>query len=243
MSHDHRPDGRLRLAAALLVSVTAALTRELDSLTIMLGLTLLAIPFAVRHAQLSVNDLAQRLLAVNLFVLAIWLTVPLDWATLSLRTDRVHLAAQLSLRVNLLVVSVTLLLTGMNGIELARAAIALGVPRSLGALLALAVRQIALLSSTRVRLERAMRARAYRPRLGWRTLEVSAQLVAWLIIHALVRSERLEMGLKVRGATASSWPTRPPSHWHALPRSEWLLLLGVALALVLALALPRIGWG
>lgn len=242
MSHDHRPDGRLRLAAALLVSVTAALTQDLDSLTIMLGLALLAIPFALRHSPLSVNDLVRRLLAVNLFVLAIWLTVPLDWASLTLRAERIQLAAQLSLRVNLLMLSVSLLLARMNGIELARAAVALGLPRSLGALLALAVRQIALLSSTRMRLERAMRARAYRPRLGWRTIKVSAQLVAWLIIHALVRSERLEMGLKVRGATASSWPTRHPSHWHSLPRSEWLLLLGVVLALALALAVPQIGW-
>jgi cobalt/nickel transport system permease protein len=240
MSHEHRADGRLRLAAALLVSIVAALSQSLDTLSIMLGFALLAaLLLAATRAGVG-KSLIRRMLTVNVIVIAIWLTVPIDWPTLAWHDEGIVLATQMSLRINVITLAVSMLLMQMSGIDLARAAIALGLPQSLGTLLALAVRQIAVLAETRNRLEQAMRARAYRARVGWRTLRVSAQLVAWLIVHAIVRAERFELGLKARGLTATRWPTRRSSPWRSLPGSEWALLCGLALALTMAVWLPRI---
>ena len=45
----------------------------------------------------------------------------------------------------------------------------------------------------------AMRARGFRPRLNRRTLYVTAQSVALLLIHALLKAETAQMALKCRG--------------------------------------------
>jgi cobalt/nickel transport system permease protein len=240
VSHDPRPDGRLRLAAVLAVSLTAASIRSTHALAALLLLAILAALVLILRAERSAGPLARRMAIVSLFVLWIWLTVPVDWRSLSLHDAGITLAWQMTLRIELIALAALLLLGGMDGIDLARAAVGLGLPRSLGALLAVSVRQIALLGETHQRLRRAMRARAYRPQFSRRTLQVSAQGVAWLIIHAWLRAERLGLGLKARGLAATGWPVRQASGWRSLPWSEWVILAGVIAALAVALTMSGI---
>jgi cobalt/nickel transport system permease protein len=236
MSHEHHPDGRLRLLAALLVSVASTAITSIHTLAIMLLLALLASFFVIIRRTLSLRWLAKRIGVINVFVLWIWFAVAIDWRSLTPSDSGTALATQMTLRVNVIALAVSLLLGRMSGIDLARAVVGLGLPQSLGALIALAVRSVAILADTRTRLEQAMRARAYQSRFGWRTIRVSSQLVAWLIIHALVRSERLELGLRARGLSAMNyWPVRRHGHWNTLPRSEWLLLGSVAAAIAIAM--------
>lgn len=238
MSHDHRPDGRLRLAAALLIGIAAAATRSVDVLAVMLLASLGAALIASRRLALSLSDLGKRLLIANSLVIGVWLTVPVNWRTLSLDESGIDLALQISLRINLIIITVSLLLQRMSGLDLARAAAGLGLPRSLSALLAFAVRMVGLLGDTRARLDQAMRARAYRPAFSWRTIRVSAQLVAWLIVHALVRSERITLGLRARGLATLHASALRPSPWHSIPLAEWRLLLAIVAAIGVAMALP-----
>ena len=63
----------------------------------------------------------------------------------------------------------------------------------------LTVRYIALLGELRQKMDIAMRARGFRPRLNRRTLYVTAQSVALLLIHALLKAETAQMALKCRG--------------------------------------------
>lgn len=240
MSHQHHPDGRLRLTSALLICGVAAATSSLSSLSIMLGLALLVTPLVIIRERISSYWLLKRLTLTNVFVLWIWLAVAIDWPDLSVHEEGVTLALQMTLRVNTAALAVSLLLAKMNGIELARAIVGLGLPQSLGALVAMAVRSIALLSETRARLEQAMRARGYHAKFGWRSIQVSAQLVAWLIIHALIRSERLELGLRSRGLSSMHWPMRRHGHWNSLPWSDWIVLGSVAAAIALAMAAPEL---
>ncbi len=238
MSHEHRPDGRLRLAAALLTGFSVSLIQSIDTLLILLLFSVAAaIAVAICNERFP-RKVLKRLVIVNFFVIWIWVTLPIDWLTLSWRASGAQLALQLTLRINVIALTVSTLLYRMSGIDLARSAVGLGVPQSLGTLLALAVRSIALLESTRSRLEQATRARAYRATVSLRTIRVSAQLVSWLVVHALVRSERIRIGLTARGYTTMRWPTRQHSHWHSLPISEWLLFLGVLAAIVSAWLLP-----
>ena len=134
----------------------------------------------VARKALSWPALLRRLAAVNLFVVGVWLTVPIHWPSLALHDAGIALAWQITLRVNVIALAASLLLARMSGIELARAVTGLGLPASLGALLAQAVRSIALLAETHARLTRAMRARGYRADFGWRSVRVSAQLATSL---------------------------------------------------------------
>lgn len=237
MSHEHHADGRLRLASAVLVSIATTAIHSIGALITLLMLALFASVVVIARRTLSPDWLLRRLVAINIFVAWMWLVVAIDWPNPAFSETGIALASQISLRVNTLTLAVSLLLGRMSGIDLARASVGLGLPQSLGALIAFAVRAIALLAETRGRLEQAMRARAYRAKFGWRSIRVSAQLVTWLIIHALVRSERLELGLRARGLTSPHWSTRRHGHWNSLPRSEWLLFVGVSASLLLAVLL------
>lgn len=237
MSHDPRPDGRLRLVAVLLVGFSAALIRSVEALTFMLLVVGVAALVVTARTGLSLRALGRRLAAVNLFVLGVWLTVPVDWREPALHDAGIALAWQITLRVNVIALAASLLLARMSGIDLARAATGLGLPQALGALLALAVRSIALLADTHTRLKQAMRARGYRPAFGWRAVRVSAQLATSLLVHALVRSERNTLGLRARGVSLSRWPTRSPGSWRSLPRADWWLFACVLAAIAIAIAL------
>lgn len=240
MSHEHRPDGRLRVAAALVVSIAAASIDSIETLLILLLISVVAAIVFVFRGRLEFQPLIKRLAVVNIFVVWIWLTIPVNWPALEWNNGGIAMALKLSFRINIIALAVGVLLMRMNGIDFARAVVGLGFPQSLGTLLALSVRSITLLENTRARLGQAMRARAYRATVSLRTLRVSSQLVAWLIVHALVRGERIRLGLAARGYTTMRWPTRQHSHWHSLPTSEWALFFGVVAAIVLAWFLPKI---
>ena len=241
MSHVHHPDGRLRLAATLVVSVAAALTTSLASLLVMLSIALLVTIFVAAKDRALITNVSRRLLRVNAFLSLVWITTAITWRDAAIDTIGALFAMQMTLRVNIVTLAATLLLMRMSGVDLGRAAVGLGLPTALGALLAQLVRQVALLSETKTRLERAMRARAYRPAFGFRSLHVSAQLVAWLIIHALARSERLSLGLRARGMNSLRWPIRTSTAWRALPKSDWSILAVVMLIVGLCSFLPRLG--
>lgn len=240
MSHVHRPDGRLRLAATLLVSVAAALTQALSSLCAMLLIALLAMVIVVTADKTLLNNIGRRMLRVNAFLVIVWITTSVNWRYMAIDEAGALLATQMSLRVNIVTLAASLLLARMSGVELGRAAVGLGLPNALGALLAQVARQVSLLSETKTRLERAMRARAYRSALGFRSLQVSAQMVAWLIIHALARSERISLGLRSRGMSSTRWPTRESTAWRALPKADWSILGVVIVIIGFCLLLPTL---
>jgi len=238
MSHEHRADGRLRVASALLVSLAAAMIRSIDTLLILFLVALIAATVVTTKSKIPLAVLAKRLAVVNFFVLWVWLTIPINWGSFSLSETGIALAVQIALRVNVIALAVSSLLVGMSGIDFARALVALGLPQSLGTLLALSVRALVLLENTRARLEQAMRARGYRSTMSTRTIRVNAQLVACLIVHALVRSERIRLGFIARGYTDLRWPSRQHSHWYSLPVRNWILLISVAVIIVATVTLP-----
>jgi cobalt/nickel transport system permease protein len=240
MSHVHHPDSRLRLAATLLVSVAAALTQALSSLCAMLLIALLAMVIVVTADKTLLNNIGRRVLRVNAFLVIVWITTSVNWRYMAIDEAGALLATQMSLRVNIVTLAASLLLARMSGVELGRAAVGLGLPNALGALLAQVARQVSLLSETKTRLERAMRARAYHSALGFRSLQVSAQMVAWLIIHALARSERISLGLRSRGMSSTRWPTRESTAWRALPKADWSILGVVIVIIGFCLLLPTL---
>ena len=130
------------------------------------------------------------------------------WATFSwkigengieLNFQGIELAEKLSLRTHLLLISLWLFLWNINDAVLVQAIGKLPLPEKLIQLFVLTVRYIALLGELRQKMDIAMRARGFSPGLNRRTLYVTAQSVALLLIHALLKAETAQMALKCRG--------------------------------------------
>ncbi|MBN6071283.1 energy-coupling factor transporter transmembrane protein EcfT [Aggregatibacter actinomycetemcomitans] len=143
----------------------------------------------------------KRWLALNGFTLLLWLTLSWRIGTegMELNPEGMETALLITLRMNLLLFSLWLLLWKMNDTVLVQAIGKLPLPPKLIWLFVLTVRYIALLGELRQKMDLAMRARGYRAGLNRRTLYVTAQRVALLLVHALLKAETAQIALKCRG--------------------------------------------
>lgn len=223
-------DPRLRLAAAIVASVLISQLQAVPLLAVLAAAGAGALALAAIRGLAPPRALLRRALAINAFVALLWLTLPWQLAADGPRLSEagIALALQLSLRTNAIALLCLALLAGLDAFAIARAAAGLGLPPRLARLLLLTVRYLGVLDDTRQRLDRAMRARGFRPRADRRTLAVIGQQIALLLVHAMLRAERAELALRARGYRADAAPAQRQGR----PR---LWAAGTAAACVLAL--------
>ena len=156
---------------------------------------------SLQFSQKSFLPYLKRWFALIIFIALMWAT--LSWKIgengIELNFQGIELAEKLSLRTHLLLISLWLFLWNINDGVLVQAIGKLPLPEKLIQLFVLTVRYIALLGELRQKMDIAMRARGFRPGLNRRTLYVTAQSVALLLIHALLKAETAQMALKCRG--------------------------------------------
>ncbi|AYO32978.1 TPA: energy-coupling factor transporter transmembrane protein EcfT [Haemophilus influenzae] len=176
----------------------------LSDLTWLIPLNVLAVSLffiSLLFSQKSFLPYLKRWFALVIFIALMWAT--LSWQIgengIELNFQGIKLAEKLSLRTHLLLISLWLFLWNINDAVLVQAIGKLPLPEKLIQLFVLTVRYIALLGELRQKMDIAMRARGFRPRLNRRTLYVTAQSVALLLIHALLKAETAQMALKCRG--------------------------------------------
>ena len=176
----------------------------LSDLTWLIPLNVLAVSLffiSLLFSQKSFLPYLKRWFALVIFIALMWAT--LSWKIgengIELNFQGIELAEKLSLRTHLLLISLWLFLWNINDAVLVQAMGKLPLPEKLIQLFVLTVRYIALLGELRQKMDIAMRARGFRPRLNRRTLYVTAQSVALLLIHALLKAETAQMALKCRG--------------------------------------------
>ncbi|HHF3817560.1 TPA: energy-coupling factor transporter transmembrane protein EcfT [Haemophilus influenzae] len=176
----------------------------LSDLTWLISLNVLAVSLFFISLQLSQKSFLpylKRWFALVIFIALMWAT--LSWQIgengIELNFQGIELAEKLSLRTHLLLISLWLFLWNINDAVLVQAIGKLPLPEKLIQLFVLTVRYIALLGELRQKMDIAMRARGFRPGLNRRTLYVTAQSVALLLIHALLKAETAQMALKCRG--------------------------------------------
>ena len=176
----------------------------LSDLTWLIPLNLLAVLLffiSLQFSQKSFLPYLKRWFALIIFIALMWAT--LSWQIgengIELNFQGIELAEKLSLRTHLLLISLWLFLWNINDAVLVQAIGKLPLPEKLIQLFVLTVRYIALLGELRQKMDIAMRARGFRPGLNRRTLYVTAQSVALLLIHALLKAETAQMALKCRG--------------------------------------------
>ncbi|OOF38741.1 ABC transporter permease [Rodentibacter mrazii] len=143
----------------------------------------------------------RRWIQLSLFIALMWGT--LTWRIgengIEFYPQGILLAEILSLRTNLLLFSIWVFLWNVNETVLIQALGKLPLPEKLIQLFVLTVRYITLLGELRQKMDRAMRARGYQPKFNSRTFYVTAQSVALLLIHALLKAEMAQIALKCRG--------------------------------------------
>ena len=176
----------------------------LSDLTWLIPLNALAVSLffiSLQFSQKSFLPYLKRWFALIIFIVLMWAT--LSWKIgengIELNFQGIELAEKLSLRTHLLLISLWLFLWNINDAVLVQAIGKLPLPEKLIQLFVLTVRYIALLGELRQKMDIAMRARGFRPGLNRRTLYVTAQSVALLLIHALLKAETAQMALKCRG--------------------------------------------
>ncbi|PRM16621.1 Cobalt transport protein [Haemophilus influenzae] len=176
----------------------------LSDLTWLIPLNALAVSLffiSLLFSQKSFLPYLKRWFALVIFIALMWAT--LSWQIgengIELHFQGIELAEKLSLRTHLLLISLWLFLWNINDGVLVQAIGKLPLPEKLIQLFVLTVRYIALLGELRQKMDIAMHARGFRPRLNRRTLYVTAQSVALLLIHALLKAETAQMALKCRG--------------------------------------------
>lgn len=176
----------------------------LSDLTWLIPLNVLAVSLffiSLQFSKKSFLPYLKRWFALIIFIALMWAT--LSWQIgengIELNFQGIELAEKLSLRTHLLLISLWLFLWNINDAVLVQAIGKLPLPEKLIQLFVLTVRYIALLGELRQKMDIAMRARGFRPGLNRRTLYVTAQSVALLLIHALLKAETAQMALKCRG--------------------------------------------
>jgi cobalt/nickel transport system permease protein len=242
MSCDRRIDARVRVALAVGASVAIALTQRGAALAWLLLAAAAGAVVAVLVGETRRKDVLRRALAVNGFLLLVWLTLPWAWHDGALRwsDEGAALALTITARANAIALTLSALLAGLDAYAVARAAAGLGLPVKLARLLLLTVRYVDLIGETLRRLDRALRARGFVARADRRTVQVTAQTVALLLAHAITRAERVELALRARGFSSASAGLLQV-HAGEVPRSHWAWAAGTTGALAVSWALMLLG--
>lgn len=187
-----------RLVYACLFGVVVSSLSSVKVLAILTACVLFAVCFLHSYQP---KHLLKRWLKFNLFSLLLWAT--LSWKIgeqgVMWNAHGIALATLITLRMNLIVLSVWLFLHHVTDTILVQAIAKLPLPKKLIQLFILSVRYISLLAELNQKMDMAMKARGFQPKCNWFTMKIYAQRVALLLIHAMLKAEKAEMAMKARG--------------------------------------------
>ncbi len=195
------PRTRIMLALALAAAVVAAsgLAAKAAGLAVAVGLA--------RAARLARRPTLKRLLAVDLFVVAMVVMLPFTTPGTPLLTlgplvasveGLVH-AVAIGLTANAVVLALLALVGTMDAVTLGHALARLGAPARLVEILMITVRYLDVIGREYRRMRTAMKARAFRlagTLHGWRSI---GYLLGMLLVRSLERAERVAAAMKCRG--------------------------------------------
>lgn len=187
-----------RLVYACLFGIIVSSLTSVKLLAILTACVLFAVSFLHSHQP---KHLLKRWLKFNLFSVLLWAT--LSWKIgeqgIMWNVHGIELATLITLRMNLIVLSVWLFLHHVTDTILVQAIAKLPLPTKLIHLFILSVRHISLLAELNQKMDMAMKARGFHPKFNLFTMKVYAQRVALLLIHSMLKAEKAEMAMKARG--------------------------------------------
>jgi hypothetical protein len=187
-----------RLVYACLFGIIVSSLTSVKLLAILTACALFVVCFLHSHQP---KHLLKRWLKFNLFSVLLWAT--LSWKIgeqdIMWNVHGIELATLITLRMNLIVLSVWLFLHHVTDTILVQAIAKLPLPTKLIHLFILSVRYISLLAELNQKMDMAMKARGFHPKFNLFTMKVYAQRVALLLIHSMLKAEKAEIAMKARG--------------------------------------------
>jgi cobalt/nickel transport system permease protein len=199
----HRLDPRVRVTAATAYSFVVALAMQFwvlnAALVISLALVLLS--------RVSLKEVGKRLLVVNGFIFMLWLLLPATFGgevlyrlgPVPISRPGIILAARITLKSNAILLCFIALIATMPLATLGHALGRLGVPSKIVLLLLMTYRYIFVFEQEYLRLWRAVKIRAFRPKTNLHTYRTYAYIIGMLFVRAAARAERVHQAMLCRG--------------------------------------------
>ena len=235
----HRADPRVKVVLAALFSVVVALADSYACLTVasVFAVALLLI------ARLSLKQVLLRLLAVNTFVLFLWLFLPFTYGgeeifsigPLNATREGIAYASLITVKSNAIVLALIALIATIPIITLGHALSHLRVPNKLIHLFFFTIRYLQVLHLEYDRLRDAMKIRGFRPRSNMHTYKSLAYLIGMLLIKSFDRADRIRKAMVCRGFHGRFYLL---SHFE-LKRSDMVMLV---LAILVMSSMAALQW-
>ncbi len=199
----HRFDPRTKILATLVLSITVTLMNDIGSLCLafFFPITLLLI------ARVSVRQIFRRLIAVNLFALFMWFVLPFtvvggaeySLGPFTIYRDGLLSALRITLRSNVIILSIMALLGTSPIFNVVHALEHLGIPNKLAHLYFLCFRYVHVIGEEYQRLRVAMKCRGFKPGTDLHTYRTYAYLMGMLLVRSFDRADRIMAAMKCRG--------------------------------------------
>ncbi|HTY25319.1 MAG TPA: cobalt ECF transporter T component CbiQ [Desulfomonilaceae bacterium] len=234
----HNLDPRVKIVAALTFSLIVALNGSMTTCAVAF-----CFPLAlILAARISVKKVLARLLAVNVFIAMLWLCLPFtvpgeviySLGPLSISKEGIIAAFSLTLKSNVIVLAVIVLLGTSRVFTLIHAMSHLGVPDKLVHLFFFCFRYAQVIHEEYHRVINAAKVRGFRPYTNIRTYRTYAYLLGALLVKSFDRSHRIMAAMKCRGFKGKFYILDDYQM-----KSFDYLLAGSSLAFVLALLVVR----
>jgi cobalt/nickel transport system permease protein len=198
-----RVDPRLRILAAVGVSVVVAVADRLPVLGAALGAAVVAFAFS----GLPPRTALRRLVPLNVLLFLVAAVLPFTtpgktaWhlGPLAASHQGLLLAAAIWLKGNAVLLALVALFGSMDASTFGHAMSHLRVPDKLTHLLLFTVRYLDVLHRESLRLRAAMKVRAFRPGMNRHTYRAYGHLVGMLLVRSFDRAERIVAAMKCRG--------------------------------------------
>jgi cobalt/nickel transport system permease protein len=224
-SHLHHMDPRVRVVFAGLFSTVVALARDFQVLILAIFIS----SSLVFLAQLSAREILKRLLAVNIFIVLLWLVLPLTFhgsisfklGPLPVYTEGIVIAAQITLKSNAIVMALIALVATMNFSILGYALNWLRMPDKIVHLLLMTYRYVFLIEQEYQRLIRAAQMRGFRPGTNLHTYKTYANIVGMLLVRSTLRADRVYKAMLCRGFRRKFYYL----HEFASGQREWIFAI------------------
>ena len=228
----HRLDPRIRVLSACVYSIVVALSRNFQVLTAAILVSI----FLVIVAQLSVREIFKRVVLVNIFILFLWIALPLTFqgpnviklGPLNLYSAGIIMSAQITLKSNAILLALIALATTMNFGTLGYALNRLHVPDKIVHLLLMTYRYVFLIEEEYHRLIRTARMRGFRPVTNMHTYKTYASIIGMLLVRAAIRAEQVYKAMVCRGFKRKFYCL----HVFSTGRNEWLFAIAMSVVIV-----------
>lgn len=199
----HRLDPRGKIFVAMLFSLTVAVAEQFMVLLLAFGGALILSGIA----RLSSKEVGQRLLLVNIFMIFLWLVLPLTVSgprlfalgPFGVSVEGMRLAAKITLKSNTIFLGFLSLVATSSLNTLGHALHSLAVPKKFVHLLLFTYRYIHVIEQEYQRLFQAASIRGFRPCMSLHTYRTYANMIGMLLVRSFARAERIHEAMICRG--------------------------------------------